>query len=83
MGIGAALMADGYRFAAPNQFRAASAKSLPTAKRMLAWTTVARAVPSIHRLNGITIRDFYSFAKDGLREWRFLTAPDLIIARDI
>src|ERR1043166_9690658 len=48
--ISTTIMSYGNSFAAPDQFRTTRTKPFPTTKRQLGRTSIARAIPSFHRL---------------------------------
>src|SRR5580700_11139049 len=80
--IGAPLVTDGNRFAAPNQFRPAAPESLPSANRMFAGIAVACSVPTFHGLDSQAIANLDAFADDRLRQRRLWPAKQLVVAWD-
>src|SRR5215831_9520336 len=48
--IGPPFVAHRNRFAAPDEFRAATSDAPPSAERPFAWVAVRRAVPTFHRM---------------------------------
>src|SRR5580700_6485385 len=78
--IGAPLVTDGNRFAAPNQFRPAAPESLPTANGMFAGIAVACSVPPFHGLDSEAIANLEAFADDRLCQRRLCPANELVVA---
>src|SRR5579863_6154584 len=77
IGIGAAVVPDGDRFAAPNQLGAALAEAPPAAKREFTRLAGRRAVPAFHREDTEPIADDASFAVQGARQWSISRFPGL------
>src|SRR5580700_9279680 len=75
--IGAPLMTDGDRFAAPNQFRPAAPESLPAANGMFAGIAVACCVPPFHGLDSEAIANLDALADDRLSQRRPWPANEL------
>jgi len=78
--IGAPLVTNGNRFAAPNQFRSTPSESLPAPKCMFAGIAFARSIPPFHRLYSEAIANPDAFANDGLRQRRLCSAKEFAIA---
>jgi hypothetical protein len=57
VGIRSPVVADGHRFAAPDQFRPALAEMFPAADGQLGRLAVSRPVPAFHRQNAEAIAD--------------------------
>src|SRR5271167_461520 len=81
--IGAPLVTNSDRFAAPNQFCAAAPKSLPSAKRMFAGIAIRHSIPAFHRVHREAIANLDSLADDGLRQRRLGAANKFGIARNL
>src|ERR1700722_12668590 len=80
--IGAPLVTDGNRFAAPNQLSSAAPESLPSANRVFAGIAIAGSVPPLHGLDSEAIANLEAFADDGLCQRRFWPANELVVAWD-
>src|ERR1700730_4158855 len=82
MRIRTACRSDRDRFATPDQFCSAAAKTPPATQRTLARTDFYGAVPTFHRLNGDAVSDFDSGTLDRKAQRRICPLDDLVIAWD-
>ena len=78
--IGAAIKAHRAGFAAPDQFGAAQAETLPTALGVFGRLAVALTVPAFHRMDRQPVADFHAVDFERLRQRRCRTVRDNIVA---
>src|SRR6476646_10658424 len=68
VGVRTAVVANGHRFSAPDELRAARPEVPPSSARQFGWIAVARAVPALHRQNRKPISQANAIAFDRLRK---------------
>src|SRR5207244_3225094 len=68
--------------AAPDEFRAARSKMLPSADRQRTRPAVRRSVPAFHRLDRESVADTHAVELHGLRERRCVSFSQNRIARN-
>ena len=84
VGIGAAIVADGDRFAAPDQLCAAAAEVLPAPPHQIGRLTIAAAVPAFHRQDAEAVAERFAVNPVGLRQRRIRRRPrSFFVKRDV
>jgi hypothetical protein len=80
--ISSSFVADRNRLTAPYELCSARSKATPTAERQLRWPTIARSVPTFHRLNSEPISYSDTTAEQRLSERRRISREQLHITWD-
>src|SRR6185369_10547852 len=81
--ISASFMGDCDGFSSPDQFRAASPKTLPSTQSARGWITVSCSIPALHRLHGNPVSYFDCTPDQRLQQRRFWSANQLAIAGNV
>src|SRR5512133_1450932 len=76
-------MGDCDGFSSPDQFRAASPKTLPSTQSARGWITVSSSIPALHRLHGNPVSNFDCTPDQRLQQRRFWSANQLAIAGNV